>query len=57
MKKRITFLCIFITLVFSLFGIEKKVIETREDPVIKEVVEKEPHKIICTNGKIGRAHV
>ena len=52
MKKRITFLCVFITLVFSVFGIEKKVIETRADPVIKEVVEKEPHKIICTNGML-----
>jgi hypothetical protein len=53
MKKRITFLCVFITLVFSVFGIEKKVIETRADPVIKEVVEKEPHKIICTNGMLS----
>lgn len=52
MKKRITFLCVFITLVFSVFGIEKKVIETRVEPVIKEVVEKEPHKIICTNGML-----
>ena len=52
MKKRITFLCVFITLVFSVFGIEKKVIETRVEPVIKEVVEKEPHKIICINGML-----
>lgn len=52
MKKGITFLCVFITLVFSVFGIEKKVIETRAEPVIKEVVEKEPHKIICTNGML-----
>lgn len=52
MKKGITFLCVFITLVFSVFGIEKKVIETRADPVIKEVIEKEPHKIICTNGML-----
>ena len=52
MKKRITFLYVFITLVFSVFGIEKKVIETRADPVIKEVVEKEPHKIICINGML-----
>lgn len=52
MKKRLVFICLFINSFFLVFGTERKVIESRSDPAIKEVIEKEPHKIICTNGML-----